>query len=589
MRRMKPRKLALTGILAALAMHQLAGAEIVTTQPSTGLRMATTVEAGRLPINDSNQVLSATLQKYLNQGPYLRIGTQLLELNELNEFYKLRSYAPIWILDAKPNTAAMALRGFAPSLELHGLRANEYWTPMVEAAFANANAQPSDLSSITAEILITEAYLKTAQQLSNGRFDPDQIDNDIKFKRKSLSVADINLLMLAVNGDPAQLGAAIESLAPQISTYKDLMSALQELRDRKTKNLSYSRLAFPGVVLKPGTTAPIVGKLRQALNDRGYVTTTTGDTYDPEMEGAVVDFQLENGMEPGSSLGARSEVWRNLGFSLDQRIKQVEVNLEKLRWLPRTLEARYIFVNTAFAEFKAIEDGAPVLEMKTVNGRPTWRTPSMRDLLVAAILNPTWTATDSIVTQIKLPELKRDPGYLARIKMHLKDKVTGEEIPIEGIDWGTQGMDMVKRALFVQDPGRNNALGVVKFPLGVNKDDIYMHDTNERDLFVKGMRQRSSGCIRLEKPLDLAYYVLQGTEYTPDKINELIVKDLPDEVYETNLRVNLTKDKWIPVYTMYLTTEKTKAGRIRFATDYYGQDTRVAMAVTQSSLKREGN
>jgi murein L,D-transpeptidase YcbB/YkuD len=586
MRKMKSRVFALTGLFATLSLQSIVRAELVTGQ---GMKLSTSIETGGLAIANANTGLAASLQQYLNQGPFLRIGNQLIELTDIREFYKKRGFTPIWILDGRPNAMAIALRDYSVGLEKHGLRTQEYWTPMVEAAYQNSNSQPSDQASVTSEILLTEAYLRTAQHLANGRFDPDQIDNDIKFKRKFFSVSDMNLLSLAVSGDPAQLAPAIDSLTPQIPTYKDLMAALQELKDRKTQNLSYTRLSFPGVSLKPGATSPMVGKLRQALKDRGYATTTEGDVYDSELEAAVVDFQLENGMEAGSTLGARSDVWRNLGYSLDQRTKQIEVSLEKLRWLPRTLEAKYIFVNSAFSEFRAIENNVPVLEMRTVNGRPTWRTPSMRDVLVAAILNPTWTATDSIVTQIKLPELKRDPGYLDRIKMHLKDRVTGEIIPTDGVNWATDGMDLVKRAIFVQDPGRNNALGVVKFPLAVNRDDIYMHDTNERELFVHGMRQRSSGCIRLEKPLDLAYYVLQGTEYTPDKINELVVKDLPDEVYETNLRINLPKEKWIPVYILYLTVEKTKTGRIRFATDYYGQDTRVATAVNQSTLKREGN
>jgi len=529
------------------------------------------------------------LQKYVNQGQFLRIGDQLIELSEIKEFYKFRSFIPIWMTDGKPNLSAAALRDFTSALNRHGLRPQEYWGPTLETAYQVAFAPLTETSVLSAEILLTEAYLRTAQVIANGRFQPDQIDADIKFKRKTFSTSDMTLLSLAVTGDPTQLGPAIESLAPQIPLYQDLITALEELNDRKSKALPYTKLSFPGKDLKPGETSPLVGKLRAALKDRGYTTSTESNVYDAELEAAVVDYQLENGMEPGSALVARSEVWRGLSFSLDQRIRQIEVNLEKLRWLPRNLEARHIFVNTAFSEFRAIEKGTPVLEMRTVNGRPTWRTPSMRDVLVGAILNPTWTATDSIVTQMKLPELKKDPGYLTKIKMHLKDRATGLEIPTDSINWSTDGMATVKKAIFVQEPGRNNALGVVKFPLAVNRDDIYMHDTNERELFVRGMRQRSSGCIRLEKPLELAAYVLQGTEYTPEKINELIVKDLPDEVYETNMRVNLKKDQWIPVYTMYLTVEKTKTGRIRFATDYYGQDTRVALAATQSNLKREGN
>lgn len=226
------------------------------------------------------------------------------------------------------------------------------------------------------------------------------------------------------------------------------------------------------------------------------------------------------------------------------------------------------------------------MEMKTVNGRPLWRSPSMRDTITSVIFNPTWTATDSIVTQLKLPEILKDPSYLDKLRIKLYDRSSGKIVPIDSVDWKNEGVNIVKRVLFVQDPGPENALGVVKFPL-TNLDDIYMHDTNEKFYFNKGMRQRSSGCIRLEKPLDLAAYLLKGSIYTPAKIQEIIAKGIVDEVYQTQMRINLAKESWLPIYTLYQTVSRGANGRIRFATDYYGQDQRVALAVLQNTNKRD--
>lgn len=539
----------------------------------------------QMQINSAAPLSTALAEVF--RGTIVKSDTQLLELNEIQELYRLRNYKPIWIEGTAANRMVNDFRAYTALLDNHGLNPKNYLTTSIEEVLKEISTRPSLPALLRTELLLTQSLVRSVYHLAAGRFDPDQIDHDIKFKRKSFTAQDYARLAEALNSASLDGEQLIAKFVSQNPMYLNLAAALKELKNIKRENRSYLKLPFPNVALAPGVSSPAVVKLRQALTDRGYTVALGSEAYDSELEQMLLAFQRENAMEESSSISARSDVWKSLNFTLDQRIRQVEANLEKIRWLPAQLESRHIFVNLAFSELNLNENNTSVLQMKTVNGRPQWRSPSMRDVLTSVILNPTWTATDSIVSQIKLPEIIKDVTYLEKNRIRLIDRRTGEEIDATTLDWQNEGREIVRRALFVQDPGPKNALGIVKFMLSINRDDIYMHDTDEHALFSKNMRQRSSGCIRLEKPLELANYLLNGTEYTPEKIDSLIAKGTPDEVYSRNMRVSLARDRQIPVYLLYLTASTSATGHLRFAPDYYSQDTRVIQAAMQSLSNKE--
>lgn len=561
-------------LMSAVAMHSAVPASAQTTGDRTAFRI------------DSAAAFSNALLEIFQTG-FIRSDSQLLDLAEIHEIYRLRNYKAIWVTGKAMNSLAQQFRTFLGTLGDHGLNPKAYVTSSLEEVLQEVATSPSSTALLRAELLLTQAAVRSAFHLSSGRFDPDQIDNDIKFKRKNFSSQDFQRLNQVLSLAEFDADIFTSEFTPQNEMYLNLAAALADLKLAKKTARSYLQLPFPFAAMKPGLIHANVLKLRQALSDRGYKVTVNQELYDSELEEMVKTFQRENGMDVNSTLGARSEIFKSLNFSLDQRIKQVEINLEKLRWLPAQLEDRHIFVNLAFSEMNVVENGRSVLNMKAVTGRPQWRSPSMRDVLSSVIFNPTWTATDSIVSQMKLPAILKDISYLAKNRIRLIDRRTGEEISADSLDWQNEGRDIIRRVLFVQDPGPNNALGVVKFMLAQNRDDIYMHDTDEKSLFSKSMRQRSSGCIRLEKPLALANYLLKDTEFNEEKISSVLVKGTPDETYERNLRVSLTRERQIPVYLLYLTAERGENGRLRYAIDYYSQDARIAQAVAQAISTKE--
>lgn len=298
------------------------------------------------------------IAKYLNNRLYLRVADRLLETGELLEFYKLRNNNLIWFANSQLSSQAESLRTALSELQQHGLNNEEYWTPMLESSLQAFRSAPSETAMMRVELLMTDSLLRAANHLANGRFDPAQIDNDIRFRKKPFLFTDLFTLINGLAGSAEGLSLALQSLAPQHREYRQLLSILAELRDIKINKKSYLRLTFPGLTLKPKDINPLVGKLKQALADRGYISETNqaddSNLYSSQLENAVTAYQSENGLEVGSFLQARSEFWRTLSFSIEQRIKQTEVNLEKLRWLPRNLENRYIFVNLAFSEFSLL-------------------------------------------------------------------------------------------------------------------------------------------------------------------------------------------------------------------------------------------
>ena len=508
-------------------------------------------------------------------------GDFILHTDRLNKLYQGRGYQAIWVnSNGLPNQMAASLKATLLAADRHGLNPSDYWDDDVEklynATIANQN------NWITFELAASEAMIRFASHLSTGRFDPEQIDTDIKFKKKEFT--EYNELLMAVNAGPQGLQAGLDRVAPNHPRYADLMAALAQLKSQKATG-GWATINSPGFILKRGVKSPVIQKLRDRFNQLGYpISNNGGDVFDQEFEDVLKLYQSKNGLSPDGIIGTRSEVLRSMNYSVSQRIAQVETTMEKIRWLPKNIEQRHIFVNLATSEFRLQDESGQVFYFKTINGQPFRRTPSMRDLLKLVKFNPTWTVPHSIAIKDKLPLLQKDPNYLVKHNMTLMDANTDEPLDATTIDWS-----LVTPKTFTyyirQNPGMDNALGVVKFPL-TNPWAIYMHDTNERNLFAGSERHLSSGCVRLERPLDLAEYLLRDNpQWTRANIDAFLPHSLDERADKSQWEYSVPLSQPIPVYFMYLTVEKSETGALRFVDDVYGQDTRVAKALAN---KKDG-
>jgi murein L,D-transpeptidase YcbB/YkuD len=252
-------------------------------------------------------------------------------------------------------------------------------------------------------------------------------------------------------------------------------------------------------------------------------------------------------------------------------VRQLEVNLERWRWLPDDLGDRYAIVNIAAFDLDVVEQGSSALSMRVVVGQPYRRTPVLSSQITHVVLNPTWTVPERLVKEDILPRVRKDWGYLASMHLRVFDgwSDNAREVDPAEVDWSTV---TPRRYRFRQDPGPWNALGRVKFLLP-NSYDIYLHDTPQRELFSRASRVFSSGCVRLETPLALVDYLLaKERRWSPEEIERIFA-----EGKERFLRL----EHPLPVHILYWTAWVEDDGTVHFRKDIYGRDERVSRALRE--------
>ena len=246
--------------------------------------------------------------------------------------------------------------------------------------------------------------------------------------------------------------------------------------------------------------------------------------------------------------------------SAEDRVAQIELNLERWRWLPEELGDRYILVNVPTFQLQAIEQGKVTLAMRVVAGKADETpTPIFSDEMTEVVFSPYWYVPTSILRKETIPAILRDPGYLDRNELEVVQ--AGHVVPSSSVDWS----DPDQRVQVRQRPGAKNSLGLVKFVFP-NKFDVYMHDTPAHSLFSHAERDFSHGCVRVEKPVELAQWVLRDQpEWTAQRI---------DAAMHAGREQHEALKRRIPVYIVYATAWVDEAGRLDFANDLYGHDTR---------------
>lgn len=300
-----------------------------------------------------------------------------------------------------------------------------------------------------------------------------------------------------------------------------------------------------GPTLKEGDEDPIVGQLRVRLARQGYLlaSSQTPNRFDGELTRALKLFQQRHGLLVDGVLARQSR--ESLNVSAEARISQIEANLERWRWLPHGLPDRRIEVDIARAEATLFDGGVPTLQMRVVVGDPRHKTPMFTTQVAAVVFNPPWNVPSSIARNEILPRAARDPAYLARNGFDSRD------------------------GRLVQRPGPANALGRLKFdfpsPFGV-----YLHDTPGRAAFTRPLRALSHGCVRLEKPRELALALLAGQGWTLAMIDSAIDAG-------TTRRVAVQAP--IPLYLIYRTAFIDAAGGLNFRPDIYAWDAKLLSAL----------
>jgi L,D-transpeptidase YcbB len=489
-------------------------------------------------------------------------GRALLARSALPAFYEARAFRPAWTEPGGRHRLESLLRAIRRS-ELHGLDPEAYHLESLEALVASPSRTLADAGlRADLELLATDAFVMLGSHLLHGRVNPETINPEWLANRRNARLDMVLAEALTLD----RVEDALFDLAPPQARYRRMLDAAQELRQVITAG-GWSSIA-EGPTLRLGDEGPRVRALRDRLlaglhaDDGGLLGDSVSETFDEALADAVRRFQTRHGLEADGLVGRGTLTALNVPAA--QRLRQIEINLERWRWLPEDLGARHIEVNIPAFDTRVVENGVPVAIHRSVVGRPFRATPMFSGTMTYLVLAPFWHVPPTIAAVDKLPAIKADPSVIAADRMTLLDLATNRAVDPASVDWEAMtGAEFNRTYRLRQDPGPHNALGTVKF-MFPNRHNVYLHDTPSRDLFERTARDFSSGCIRVEGALDLAEYLLKDRpEWTRARI---------DEVARGTVERTVPLVEPIQVHLLYWTAWMDENGVIQFRDDIYSRD-----------------
>ena len=398
--------------------------------------------------------------------------------------------------------------------------------------------------------LLTESVIKYTSHLRNGKINPLEIYDDWEITPKPI----INDSLLTIVLSRKKVDSLVEASKPKHVIYKKLKKALLLLNtmpEEQFDTIKYKEKIYFGV------KSPAIEKIKQRLRFWGDIKpfdTIANNQYNESFKKGVMRFQARHGLVADGKIGPGT--LQIINISKETRRQQIIANLERWRWFPEDLGDNFLSVNLPDYQLQVVENKDTVATYKVVVGKVKRKTPILSSKVDNIVFNPTWTVPPTIIKEDLIPDATKNRSYFQKTKVKIFN-YKNVEIPVR--NWKPEDALNYK---YVQDPGYNNSLGVVK--INFNNDHlVYMHDTNHRELFVNNYRALSSGCVRIEKPLPLAEYLLK------DKLKKIKVKE---EVIQKGKKKPVTpvyKTKLVetPVYSLaeidtIVQTKKTKAVKV---------------------------
>lgn len=437
---------------------------------------------------------------------------------------------------------------------MYGLYPNDYHFKKLEklnSAFYNKKEDVYDVSAIAvAEVLFTDAYLKFGAHLNKGRFNTDTIL--LEWNPKKLDTNWVEILKMGLQ--PAKMAKAFDSLEPKHAGYHFLKQAIRNYIAENEK-LNWDTLSFKNIK----DTVKFKEDLKQKLIKTGDYNDTLKLNDSLKLATAIKSYQKKFNLEPDGKLGKLTR--QTLSLSKEQTIRQMEMALERWRWEPSKYPERYAIVNIPSAEINVYEwdkkhkQDTLVLHSKIVVGKPETQTPTLKSKINYILVYPYWSVPYTIAWKEILPMVKRDTNYLHKHNFECIN-FKGEVVPPSKLNWKRFSKEYLP-VKFRQRIGDDNSLGICKFNFN-NKYGVYLHDTNSKRYFKTFYRYQSHGCMRLEKYVDLARFLIRDdTLKIPyDTLNAYFARP---EQRQINLR------KPLPIYVRYFTANveimKDKKGR----------------------------
>jgi len=485
--------------------------------------------------------------------------------DEVRDFYLPSNYARAWTAENKLTPQAQSIILVLQGVEAKGLRTEDYdgalWNERV-ARIASPGSKPSPAELDRFDLALTVSVLRYVSALHRGRVDPRRLRVDLNINHNRYKLGEFVRSNLVKAPD---VNSVFEQVECAYAGYRRTLLALKRYMDLEREGEGEP---LPPIrkAIKPGESYPGLNQLAKRLQRLGDLSPDWHSNGSAVYEGAVVDaiknFQDRNGLAVNGIIDQAT--FQNLVTPFSRRIVQLQLALERWRWLPRDLPGRLIAVNVPEFELRAYDNYHVTLNMRVIVGKtfPERRTPLFQDQMEYLIFRPYWNVPISITRNEIIPDLKKKPGYMAKHAFELvtrQGQVVAADISDSSVIARLRSGDLEIR----QRPGPGNSLGLIKFVFP-NDYNVYMHGTPEHALFLHADRAISHGCVRVQDPAKLAVWVLQGD---PTWTNERIEAAMNASQSQ---RVNLPKP--IPVLVLYTTAAVAESGEVGFFADIYGQD-----------------
>ena len=532
---------------------------------------------------ESDESFQTVLIEYLEMGPatYLEIyahGRDAAAIDaRLAELYHANELQPFWTEDDRPGQRAVAIRAALADAGSHGLDPSSYFVDQIDKNWGSR-----DIPGLARlDILLTLGMLRYVADQREGRMEPHEVDPKLFATARDVEV-DWDAFSQAAFATP-DMDTFLAKQAPPHRQYAALRNKLAEYRTLVDQGGWPSVPA--GETLKPGRQDPRIKIVRQRLAVTGEMAREGLDSavFDDDLKEAVKRFQKRHNLHEDGIIGKQTLAAMNVPVAA--RIQQIIINMERYRWLTRDREDhRFVVVNIASFEAGAGRPGELDLTMPVIVGTHYHKTPVFSDEIKYVVINPYWTLTPSIARNETLPQLKKDPHYLKKHNMRIFDGwgPDAKELDATTMDWSQISKKDMNRYRVRQDPGPNNALGILKlvFP---NEYNVYLHDTPAHGLFKQQRRAFSHGCIRMDRPAEMAAWVLGGEAegWNVERVNEIVA---------SQKRQVFVPDQPVPVYILYRTAYVSlKDDTLYFSEDIYGRDDLLAKALWGTSITRTQN
>ncbi len=501
------------------------------------------------------EIIRSKVEQLEATGELTVRGQGIASLTVLPDIYEARGFRRAWTDPQKVEDLLHVVTG----IEEDGLDPGDYHLGALRELFAEERAgeNPDPVLSADLDLLLTDSLVRLGYHLNFGKVDPEDLDPHWNLARE-INDRDPAVVMQGLL-DSGSLAGRLEELRNPHTIFEGLKSALAIYR--AIEAAGGWKPVPPGPVLGRGMRDARVPLLRERLAMTGDLASETSDStrFDRKLEQAVTLFQARHELTPDGIVNPGTLEAANV--TVEARIDQIRVNLERARWVFHAVNGRFVFVDIAGFEVGLREEGELIWTCRAQVGKPYRETPLFRSDIKYLVFCPAWTLPPGILENDTLPAVKGDPDYLTKRNINAIDR-NGNVVDQASIDWSKYSAENLPYTLR-QEPGPNNALGQIKF-IFPNPHFVCLHDMPSESLFDQTDPDFSSGCIRVEKPFELAELLLNDPEkWSREEIRKTI---------ESGKTRTVFLPEPIPVLLLYRTVEVSPGGEVYFKSDIYGRD-----------------